>query len=238
MYKELLGYDDFIDICTTKNLLIQYNFRQETENSDKYYELVAVDENIRYECHLNSIDTSTGLTDFENTYKNGSNAKISQRFRFESSSQRQDVRIRQVDGDLRRTFIYATLSSTGSIDNGGESAYTMSCPDATHTYIDFCPSYSYALTGGSIKLLSEPVGEIKAKFIIAPDIPEEYGGSWPIVQNKKLTSLGDSYVERVDSKYFNYDDEMPVASKTRLHIDHVAGENAQIEFCLDVFIWN
>ena len=236
MYKELLEYDTFIDICTTKDLLMQYNFRQETENSDKYYELVAIDGNMRYECHLNSIDTSTGLAHFETNYLTSSNATITQRFRFETSSNRQDVRIRQVHGDLRRTFIYAILSSTGSIDNGGESAYTMSCPDATHTYIDFLPSYSYALTGGSIKLLSEPIGIIKTKFIIAPDIPEEYGGSWPIVQNKKLISIGDSYTERVDSKYFSYNAEMPIVNKTRLHIDHVAGENAEIEFCLDVFI--
>ena len=81
MYKELMEYDDFINICEIKDLLIQSNFRQETENSDKYYELVAIDGNIRYECHLNSIDTSTGLADFESNYLSSSNNKISQRMR-------------------------------------------------------------------------------------------------------------------------------------------------------------
>lgn len=236
MYKELMEYDDFINICEIKDLLIQSNFRQETENSDKYYELVAIDGNIRYECHLNSIDTSTGLADFESNYLSSSNNKISQRMRFETSSERQDVRIRQVHGDLRRTFVYATMSSTGSLDAMDEAEYSISCPESTHTFVDFHPSYNYALTGGSIKLLSTPTAPIKVSFIIAPDIPAEYGGNWPIVQNKKLIEKGDTFTEKVDSKFFKYRPEAPTSNKTRVHIDHVEGENAEIEFCLEVFI--
>ena len=236
MYKELMSYDDFKCVCTSKDLGIQYTFRQETENSDKYYELFAFDSAFRYECHLNSIDTSTGLADFEANYKSGCNDKLSQRFKFESSSNRQDVRICQVVGDLRRTFLYATLTSTGSFDQGNATDYIMTCPDSTHTYIDFFPAYSYSLTGGALTLLSNPVAPIKAAFIIAPNIPSEYGGNWPIVENKKLVSMGDTFIEKVDSKYFTYRDGMPETSRTRLHIDHVAGENVEIEFCLEMFI--
>lgn len=236
MYKELMDYDDFINICSSKNLLMQYTFRQETENSDKYYELFAIDTSFRYECHLNSIDTSTGLADFEANYKNSGNDKLSQRFRFETSSNRQDVRVCQVVGDLRRTFIYATLTSTGSFDQGNATDYIMTCPDSTHTYIDFFPAYSYSLMGGIITLLSNPIAPIKASFVIAPNIPAEYGGNWPIVENKKLINAGDTFIEKVDSKYFSYNAEVAEASRTRLHIDHVAGENAQIEFCLEMFL--
>lgn len=236
MYKELLEYDDFISICTSKNLLMQYNFRQETENSDKYYELLAFDHDIRYECHINSIDTSTGLIDFENNYKSSCNTKISQRLRFEYSSQRQDVRIRQVDGDLKRTFIYFTTTSTGSFDDGDEPGYSMSCPDSTHTYVDFMPGYDYALTGGYLRILTTPTEPIKVSFIIAPDIPYAWGGSWPIIKNKKLIVAGDSYTERVDSKFFSYHEDLPIDQKTRLEIIHAAGESVEIEFCLDVFI--
>ena len=112
----------------------------------------------------------------------------------------------------------------------------MSCPDSTHTYIDFFPEYGYTLTGGTIKLLSDPLDVIKVAFVIAPNIPAEYGGNWPIVQNKKLVSSGDAFTEKVDSKYFSYHAEIAEASRTRLHIDHAEGETAQIEFCLEMFI--
>ena len=84
MYKEIKEYDEYIAICISKHLYMQYNFRQETENSDKYYELFAYDENIRYECHLDETDEATEIADFETKYKAQSN-KYLERQRLEDS---------------------------------------------------------------------------------------------------------------------------------------------------------
>jgi len=213
-----------------------HKYYLDTVGQDKYYTLLMADGSFSFECYINSIDHSTEIADFEANFLSKSNVKINEHFRFESSSNRQDVRIRQVNGDLKRTFIYATIGDENSLDNGGESDYTITCPDSTHTYIDFLPEHNYSLTGGSIKLLSTPSDVVKVSFLIAPNIPEEYGGNWAIVQNKKLLSLGDTFTEKVDSKFFSYNSEMPEASRTRLEIIHASSETANIEFCLEMFI--
>ena len=230
-----LDYTNFVNIViSSKDLPYQYTLS--LTGDIKKYKLFAVDESLYYECTINSRDEASEVSNFESNYLTGANRRLSQIFRFESDTGRQDVRIRQVNGDLRRTFIYFIPTSTGSLDAGEEDYYYISCPDSTHTCIDFLPEYDYSLTGGMVELLSEPLGLIKVSFIMAPNIPAEYGGNWPIVKNKKLLVAGKPYTERVDSKFFKYIPGMPEASRTRLLVEHVAGEYAEIEFCLDVFI--
>ncbi len=71
-----MTYSDFIAICTAKELKIQYKLRQETESSDKYYELTARENGDIYLCRINSTDNASEVSDFETNYKDTSNKPL------------------------------------------------------------------------------------------------------------------------------------------------------------------
>lgn len=68
-------YSDFIDIAIAKELNIQYDLT--LNGNDKFYMLFAVDSAIDYVCHINSIDNSASVVDFESNHKDNSNQPIS-----------------------------------------------------------------------------------------------------------------------------------------------------------------
>jgi len=246
MYKELMEYDEFIAICTTKSILnkVQYNFRQETENSDKYYEIFVTDGNLRYECHLNSIDTSTGLIDFETNYKDTSNQTIAP---IEPETGIPKTKPRPVEGTLAMTFIYFTTGDTDSLDYGedtGENVTITTSTGTTHlgtstgvTEITITPSFSYYLDGGGIQLISSSAGEfpIEVYVIMAPNIPPAYGGNWTFVKHKRLWYQNQHYEIEAPPKYVKYYSENPYANQVRLRVLHDKDINAELEFYVRTF---
>ena len=127
----------------------------------------------------------------------------------ESSSGWVRTRARKQFGDLKGKFIYFTTGDDQSLDSGGDSDYSITVT-STGTYIDYYPNFNYEISGGSV-VVHESSGymidkELKISFILAPDIPVEYGGSWPFISNKKLNQFCLSYERNVDPKYLRYRD--------------------------------
>ena len=236
MYKELTDYDKFISICTEKGLLIQSNFRQETPGSDKYYELVAIDGNIRYECHLNSIDTSTGLADFEANYLSTANRPLDIR---ETETGIIKTKPRPVEGTLTLAFIYFTTGEEASLDYGEEIEDEGFAIDTSTgiTMVTFTPTFSYYIDGGGVTVVGSSTGmsTIEASFIMAPNIPAEYGGSWKFIKHKRLWKVGQSFTLDVPPKYVKYYEANPYANELRLEIIHEEDAKIALELSLRTY---
>lgn len=224
-----MTYQQFISYASSKNLLqyIQWIYDEGT-GSPRYF-LTLWDGGRVEEV---TVTETADISDFETKYKNSSNLKI---FPIEGATGWLKTRPRKLGGDVQLNFIYFTTCVPESLDSGDNTEYTMAVSeDATTTVIDFNPSHSYEVSGGGVCIIGYPAQKtFKMRFIAAPDIPAEYGGSFVFVNNKKFTGELDKFVlSDVDAKLFRYHESTPTANKLRLEIVHDANERADFEFYL------
>jgi len=165
------------------------------------------------------------------------NSEISTRLSYpvESITKWVKVRPRIIAGDVYINFVYFTTTSTGSLDAGNDSDYSiLVSEDQTMTYVDYCPEHSYEIGGGTIEILeSTSTGHCTLSFIGAPDYSVEHGGSVEFIRNKKLSVTRTSYsLLGIDPKLMRYHAEYPGVNKVRLKIVHAPGEKISMELLL------
>lgn len=242
-----LTYSDFIDLCITeKGLLLQHHLSQETENSDKYYKIFSYDENSYYECLIDTT-TSTGqinVTDYETNYVGNSNKPLQPR---ESETGLVKTKPRPVEGTLKLGFIYFTTGDLDSLDfgdNEGENWEIFTSTGTTQlgastgiTWLIASPAYGYYIDGGGLQLLSTSTGSFlpHVNFILAPNIPSAYGGSWKFVKNKKMLWYQEKFELEVPPKYVKYYPANPYANQVKLEVLH--DKDARINFELWIKIY-
>jgi len=228
-----MKYDDFISICTSKLLLIQYELNQ--VGIDKDYSLYAYDENIKYKCNINNVHNVTDVADFEDNYKDISNKPVK---KVDDYSRIPIFRPLQVDANIALNYLYFTTGNTNSFDTGGNTLWTMSTPNTTTTKLRFAPNFVYYLEGGYLKMESEPTAPMKVDVILAPDVSQENGGSWPFIKNKKLcgTTCSLDVSVNVSPKHIEYYPELPGLSFIDIIITHAENESVDFEALLLVYI--
>ena len=220
-------YDDFIVLLNSKHMTATLQYKE----LDDGYLLFFEDANVLSYCRLNNIDHADEIQDFETNYKIGSNSKIAT---VESSTNWLKTRSRKASGDIYLNWVYFDTSTTTGFDNGGDTDYSI-IVDGNNTYIDFNPSYNYEIEGGIIRLIGDLTGNsIKFKWVFAPDIPVEYGGSYVPVNNIKFDNEKKFYEMKSDVKLMK-EDGMDVANKIRLHVEHGENETVSVEYCLFIF---
>lgn len=74
MERNFLTYAEFKNICSSKNIGMQY--QDLSQDTYKEYSLTACDSFIIYLCKINNTDHASDVSDFENNYKDNSNQTI------------------------------------------------------------------------------------------------------------------------------------------------------------------
>jgi hypothetical protein len=136
-------------------------------------------------------------------------------------------------GNMLWAPVYFNLG-TASIDAADPTWWTISCPDTTHTILTFHPQFSFYIEGGKLDFWEAPetFGIIKANVVVAPDIPEQYGGNVAFAKNQKIKP-GKEFELYSSAAFLAYNEEMPT-NNVRLTIVHEATDNHEMEFVLKI----
>jgi hypothetical protein len=227
-----MDYNNFIQICTSRYLRIQYSTYYSGQNNETLcYYLFAYEGNHMYECDIQDPDS---ISDFETKYKATSNQPI---VPVESETGIPKVKPRPVEGTMAVVSIYCNLGQSETLDPAGNPHYRVIFTSTGITEIRFKPNYGYYITGGYLKLRGELTTPfIKCQFIFAPDFPSAYGGNWCFINNLKLDNITKEFKADVPPKYVKYYSSAPIASELCLRITHDPNEHAEIEMRMDIYI--
>lgn len=232
----ILTYSDFKSKLLSFTPAIKFHHElKQTDGSVKNYHIYGYNGNIFYECYIDSIDNASDVSEYESVYISNANQKVEP---IEAATGWIKVRPRKASGDLQMKYIYFTTATDDDFDNDDDSDYTITINEAkTKTIIDFCPEYNYELSGGVLKALESDIlsGTTKVNFIIAPDIPEQYGGNYYLISNKKITNDNKSFEMDDEPKLIKYDSQVATASKTRLELNHSVNRQINYEYNLKIY---
>lgn len=108
--------------------------------------------------------------------------------------------------------------------------------EAMYTEIDFCPgAVTYGLHGGGVENLDPLDREITVNAILAPEIPENLGGSIYFVKNKILKTPHDSVLRQaVNVGEIEY--VCPGSNVVRIEIKHPVGIKRKIQTEIQYYI--
>jgi len=218
------SYTDFIALVTARELSGQYKYYLSGVNQDipSYYLFVYDGPQIYEE----DIQDSDSVTHFETNYKSSWNKPIEKR---EPGTGLIQYKPRPVEATLYAQFIYFTTGVADSLDAPNDSWYIdVSTPGLTK--VGARPPYNYYIDGGGYQLIGNMDGNSRIKFIMAPNIPEQYGGNVYLIQNKKIVRNDDSFVLEVPPKFVKYYPENPYANEIQIYIEHDEHSRMQIEF--------
>ena len=109
--------------------------------------------------------------------------------------------------------------------------------DVSHTILTLSPEYGYYIEGGGARAGHFPSGEVHITLdvVLAPNIPEEYNGSWRFIKNKRLCDESPEYVIEVPPKYVKYYPENPYANQVQLEVEHETDLEVCVEFWLNMY---
>jgi len=225
------SYTDFINLVGFKNGLNRLQFKELTN----LYKIWFVDGTVESFCLLYKDFDSASINDFKTKYQSYSNQKIDP---IETATGWMKIRSRKVSGDLKGKYVYFTTGDDQSLDADGDTHYSIAVTTGK-TIIDFMPNYNYEIAGGYVRINATAMemedNWVKAKFIMAPDIPVEYGGSWPFISNKKFNKYCLEYSREVDPKLMKYDAVNPI-NKIRLELTYDTNPEVEVEIYLDIYI--
>ena len=215
-----MTYESFISLIEDRNLSGQYTYYLSGVNRDvpSYY-LFAYDGPHIFEV---DIQDTPSVNDFEGKYKNNWNKPIAP---IESGTGFIMIKPKPVDGTLYLNNIYFMLGDANSIDCP-DGLWSMTVEDGENdmkiTKVYGNPNFGYYIDGGGIRILgdSAPHIPIKLDFVMAPNIPSEYGGNVKFVANKKLKITNEWFNVFVPPKYVKYYPENPYANQVLLKCTH------------------
>ena len=117
----------------------------------------------------------------------------------------------------------------------GASALTFSKTTAeTQTIIS--PNFNYDIDGGGFSVIgTKPTNDMFMYCVMAPYIPEVYGGDFAYIDGKKITMDNQDYHIITDPKYIIYNASMPTASQILVLIKHNIADTIEIEVRLRLY---
>lgn len=129
------------------------------------------------------------------------------------------------DGSLYQTFCrFKTGKGSGdaSWKNGGDSHWSIDVATSGLTKVRFSPNYSYQIDGAGFRLRGAlPSNEIVfSKVVLAPGIPEAYGGSYVFIRNFEVTKADDEYERITAPKFIAYNAGAASANAIEFEITH------------------
>lgn len=105
------------------------------------------------------------------------------------------------------------------------------------TVVYFEPLWDYEIIGGQFRQLSIPQQDIRLNVIAVPDVPTQYGGSVPFVNNINLRYIGNSDRIQTDgrtSKRLLYD-ATNHTNKLAFIVNHGIFFNHKMQLMLEIF---
>lgn len=124
------------------------------------------------------------------------------------------------------------------VEESAEDFQTRVSENCTKTCLDWHPTYEMEIVGGMLQILEAPTTDAYMWAIIAPDIPEEYGGSVPFLAggfNLKFFKSGS--IEHYDGRSSKKitPDFVYNSSKFRIVVKHNAGVEIGVQVYFEHF---
>lgn len=232
----------------TRRIPLQY-----TETSN-VYEIYLFDGSFHLHCTLdkNSTDT-TDLDDFETNYKSIANVTTTDQdgsiiVRSKAAKKGWTYHLSGIE------FETSVLSSIvhNNVDGNALSCATIKLYDNTDTeittqasanlncvktVIEFEPTYDYEIIGGTIKTVSNTIGDYRIWVVAVPDLTPAQGGSKVMVENLNLKFVDPNNGVQADgraSKLMTYNATYHT-NKLQLTVKHPAGGKEKMLLALELF---
>jgi len=142
-------------------------------------------------------------------------------------------------GRLYPQFSYFKTGVSDSLRVGSivSDFWNLDVSESGITKVSFMPTFSYDILGGGFTLIgSKPTNVTYMEFILAPQIPVEYGGNVYFVPYKEVIKDNEHYYTQAQfSKYIQYNSQVPTANECRLVVNHHADEQIEFEFELHIY---
>lgn len=184
--------------------------------------------------HLDcKITGSSDITEFENDYKSDGNKPT---IKIEPDTGLWRVRNRDVEGTLDLVEVQFITGNSGSLEQDDATYYSIDTNTSGLTKIKFTPPSAYYIRGGYLKCISDLTTEVcKARFVIAPNLPSQYGNPWPFIRNISICKNDPVFDKTFPSKYVQYITGLVEASECELQLSHDSGYSLKFKFWLDVY---
>jgi hypothetical protein len=221
-----LSYSDFKSQIINSKIL-PYQHTAAMNDIYKVYRIFAQEGNIFYFTVIDELSSQSDITDWESNYLSNSNKAIDAR---EPETGLIKFKPRPVEATLMMQHVYFTTGNAQSLD-APDNTWSIDCTTPGVTKVTATPPFPYYIDGGGITLIgSLPTTPLKGQFIMAPNIPAQYGGSVVLVDNLKMIFDNQRFVIDVPPKYVKYYQENPYANQAQLHITHGESEQVNMEF--------
>ncbi len=223
-------YTDFIATVTSRVLSGQYTYYLSGINNDQpSYRLFAYD---GPHCFDIDVQDSDSVNDFELKYKASWNKAIEKK---DPNTGIPQFKPRPVEATLSVEFVYFTTGDDSTFEAPNDSwSIDTSIPGVTK--VSMKPKYSYYIDGGGFTLIGNTIGKSKIAIMLAPNIPESYGGNVKLIKNKKFVRNDENFILEVPPKYVKYYAANPLANEIQMHIEHNDDVRMNIEFYARLYI--
>lgn len=144
------------------------------------------------------------------------------------------------DGPLYQTFCRFKTgkgSADASWKNGGDAHWSIDVATSGLTKVRFSPNYSFQIDGAGFRLRGAlPSNELVfSKVVLAPGIPEAYGGSYVFIRNFEVTKADDEYERITAPKFIAYNADSPSANAIEFEITHDPADFTPLMVFLSIY---
>lgn len=107
---------------------------------------------------------------------------------------------------------------------------------AVKTCVDFGPDFTYEIFGGGLTSMEAIEENFYISSIIAPEIPQQYGGMvYNVINKKVLTSTEVIFITGVGTSEVPYKQQMSAANVLRIEVRHNKGKHQKFEVQLQYY---
>lgn len=247
-----IEWSKFKSIAVARSLSIQW-----IEDSTYYY-LTILDSSIKFECQLDKNSTDTAeLLDFETNFKSSGNQSFSDIdgipfFRMKASKKGWsfwavpiEITTSTIGGSVYCKDsngndvpgVTAKIYNDNNVEITVPGVLDANLSTCTKTVVDFEPAFDYEMIGGSLRINSNPIQDIRLWIVGAPDIPAIYGGSKEFASGINLKFMAPDSSFEIDgrvTKYVTYNNTTHTG-KLRIILKHPAGASVNMQFVIHTY---
>lgn len=248
-----------ISYTALKNYSLQHSIPIKWIEEETSYDLFVIDKELIFSHSINKDISSSELTDFLTNIKN----VVTPFFEQIDSDGANIVRIKAAKKgwsfwalpiELNTSTIGGSVYAKDSLGNDipGISCRIYNSSDVeitvpglldvnlgtcVKTVLDFEPTFDYELIGGSLRINSNPVQDVRLWIVGAPDIPANLGGSKEFASGVNLKFLAPDSAFDIDGRVTKYITYNPVThqGKLRIILKHPPGLNINIQILIHTY---
>ncbi len=230
------SYIELINLKVNKNVNNkELNFKDFSSDEEIHDYKIWFISDKEYFCKINTTDHEEDCLDFETNYLAESNKSVGR----DPNTGHLIIKPRPVEASFFLNHLYFK-TGIDSLDAGDCPFWSIDISTSGQTILTFQPEFSYYLEGGICNTLYNTFeNDIKIQMVLAPDIPEVYGGSRYFIPQKIFKPLDIPFCYSLDIEappaYVKYYEGMPELNTLKIIIFHNASDNADFEIALRMY---